>query len=134
MTTPTTYCGRLWQQFHCYHSPDHEFKAPILDKRHDLKFPTNIVVSVDGKLLVSEYLSGDIKVFGTQEMIDDIANEADDELPPAYDALGASAPLVNPIAVPQAVVSEDASLENNYLKLTMKIILLCNIFTLLTYR
>ena len=91
--------------------PDHEFKAPILDKRHDLKFPTNIIVSVDGKLLVSEYLSGDIKVFGTQGMIDDIANEADDELPPAYDALGASAPLVNPTVMPQAPVSEDASLE-----------------------
>ena len=91
--------------------PDHEFKPPILDKRHDLKFPTNIVVSVDGKLLVSEYLSGDIKVFGTQEMIDDIANEADDELPPAYDALGASASLVTPPVVPQAPLSEDANLE-----------------------
>ena len=42
---------------------DNEFKTPILDKTHDLKFPTNIVVTTEGKLLVSEYPSGDIKVF-----------------------------------------------------------------------
>ena len=87
---------------------DNEVKASVLDKRHDLKFPTDIVVSLDGKILVSEYLSGDIKVFGTQAMIDDIANEADAELPPAYDALAApaaSAPFVNPPLIPEASFS-----------------------------
>ena len=76
---------------------DNNFKAPILDKTHELKFPTNVVVSTEGKLLVSEYLSGDIKVFGTQSIIDDIAEDETAELPPAYDALSASAQPTAPV-------------------------------------
>ena len=88
---------------------DNEYKTPILDKTHDFKFPTNIAVTTEGKLLVSEYLSDNIKVFGTQEMIDDMAGEETAELPSAYDALGAIAQPVIPAPptappVPQYVV------------------------------
>ncbi len=83
---------------------DDQFKAPILTEKDDLKFPTNVQVSPVGKLLVSEYLSGAIKVFGTQEIVSMVEEEENAELPPAYDSLGGGSLLLpatgNPTSAP----------------------------------
>ncbi len=40
---------------------------------------------------VSEYLSGLVKVFGTEEIVEEISNEVSTELPPSYDAVSSIA-------------------------------------------
>ncbi len=40
---------------------------------------------------MSEYLSGLVKVFGTEEIVEEISNEVSSELPPSYDAVSSIA-------------------------------------------
>lgn len=64
------------------------FKEPLLNDTHGLHFPTYVTYTTDGKVMVSEYLSGKVKIFSSKTE----SQEEDEPLPPSYsDVVGVSA-------------------------------------------